>query len=83
MARRYTSVLMTAPILAAAIFCSAVTLLHVVSILIAAMRNDEHGLLGHQRAAHRAMTTMVDDGAQKCRTGMTSVAEVLRVTTIR
>jgi general secretion pathway protein E len=29
------------------------------------------------------MTTMVSDGAQKCRAGMTSVAEVLRVTTIR
>jgi general secretion pathway protein E len=29
------------------------------------------------------MTTMVDDGAQKCRAGVTSVAEVLRVTTIR
>ena len=29
------------------------------------------------------MTTMVDDGTEKCRTGLTSVAEVLRVTTIR
>jgi len=34
-------------------------------------------------AVAAGMTTMVDDGAQKCRTGMTSVAEVLRVTTIR
>ena len=29
------------------------------------------------------MTTMVDDGAAKCRAGITSPAEVLRVTTIR
>src|SRR5712671_5571500 len=29
------------------------------------------------------MTTMVDDGAAKCRSGVTSPAEVLRVTTIR
>jgi general secretion pathway protein E len=29
------------------------------------------------------MTTMVYDGAQKCRAGLTSIAEVLRVTTIR
>jgi general secretion pathway protein E len=34
-------------------------------------------------AVAAGMTTMVDDGAQKCRAGMTSVAEVLRVTTIR
>jgi general secretion pathway protein E len=34
-------------------------------------------------AVAAGMTTMVDDGAQKCRTGLTSVAEVLRVTTIR
>jgi len=36
------------------------------------------------RAAVRAgMTTMVDDGAAKCRAGVTSAAEVLRVTTLR
>ena len=36
------------------------------------------------RAAIRAgMTTMVDDGVAKCRAGMTSAAELLRVTTIR
>jgi general secretion pathway protein E len=34
-------------------------------------------------AVAAGMITMVDDGAQKCRTGVTSVAEVLRVTTIR
>jgi general secretion pathway protein E len=34
-------------------------------------------------AVAAGMTTMVDDGAQKCRAGITSVAEVLRVTTIR
>ena len=36
------------------------------------------------KAAIRAgMTTMVDDGAVKCRAGVTSPAEILRVTTIR
>jgi general secretion pathway protein E len=36
------------------------------------------------RAAIAAgMTTMVGDGAEKCRAGLTSVAEVLRVTTVR
>jgi general secretion pathway protein E len=34
-------------------------------------------------AVAAGMTTMADDGAQKCRAGVTSVAEVLRVTTIR
>ena len=34
-------------------------------------------------AVAAGMSTMVDDGAAKCRTGVTSVAEVLRVTTIR
>jgi general secretion pathway protein E len=29
------------------------------------------------------MTTMVDDGIAKCRAGITSAAELLRVTTIR
>ena len=29
------------------------------------------------------MTTMMDDGVAKCRAGVTSAAEVLRVTTIR
>jgi general secretion pathway protein E len=29
------------------------------------------------------MTTMIDDGLAKCRAGMTSAAEVLRVTTVR
>ncbi len=36
-----------------------------------------------QAAIAAGMTTMVDDGAAKCRAGMTSPAEVLRVTTIR
>jgi general secretion pathway protein E len=36
-----------------------------------------------QVAIRAGMTTMVDDGAAKCRSGMTSPAEVLRVTTIR
>jgi len=36
------------------------------------------------RAAVQAgMTTMVDDGVAKCRAGITSPSEVLRVTTIR
>jgi general secretion pathway protein E len=34
-------------------------------------------------AVEAGMTTMVDDGVAKCRAGMTSAAEVLRVTTIR
>ncbi len=34
-------------------------------------------------AIRDGMTTMVDDGVLKCRTGVTSAAEVLRVTTIR
>jgi general secretion pathway protein E len=35
-------------------------------------------------AARRAgMTTMVDDAVAKCRNGVTSAAEVLRVTTVR
>jgi general secretion pathway protein E len=36
-----------------------------------------------QVAIRAGMTTMVDDGAAKCRSGVTSPAEVLRVTTIR
>ncbi|HEU5272443.1 MAG TPA: ATPase, T2SS/T4P/T4SS family [Xanthobacteraceae bacterium] len=36
-----------------------------------------------QAAIAAGMTTMVDDGAAKCRAGLTSPAEVLRVTTIR
>jgi general secretion pathway protein E len=34
-------------------------------------------------AIQSGMTTMLDDGAAKCRAGATSVAEVLRVTTVR
>src|SRR5262249_43779320 len=34
-------------------------------------------------ARRSGMTTMVDDAAAKCRTGLTSAAEVLRVTTVR
>ena len=41
-------------------------------------------VLERTHAAVRAgMSTMVDDGAVKCRAGLTSAAEVLRVTTIR
>jgi general secretion pathway protein E len=29
------------------------------------------------------MTTMIEDGTAKCRAGVTSAAEVLRVTTVR
>ena len=36
-----------------------------------------------RRAIRAGMTTMVDDAVAKCRAGLTSVAEVLRVTTIR
>jgi general secretion pathway protein E len=35
------------------------------------------------RAAAVGMTTMFDDGIDKCRAGTTSAAEVLRVTTAR
>jgi general secretion pathway protein E len=34
-------------------------------------------------AVQAGMTTMVDDGVAKCRAGITSTSEVLRVTTIR
>ena len=34
-------------------------------------------------AIQAGMTTMLDDGAQKCRAGATSAAEILRVTTVR
>jgi len=34
-------------------------------------------------AVAAGMTTMVEDGTQKCRAGLTSAAEILRVTTVR
>jgi general secretion pathway protein E len=34
-------------------------------------------------AIHAGMTTMLDDAVAKARAGVTSVAEVLRVTTVR
>jgi general secretion pathway protein E len=34
-------------------------------------------------AIQAGMTTMVEDGVAKCRAGITSPAEILRVTTIR
>jgi general secretion pathway protein E len=34
-------------------------------------------------AMQAGMTTMVEDGVAKCRAGITSPAEILRVTTIR
>jgi general secretion pathway protein E len=36
-----------------------------------------------QAAIAAGMTTMIEDGVTKCRAGMTSAAEILRVTTIR
>ena len=36
-----------------------------------------------QVAVRNGMTTMIDDGLAKCRTGMTSAAEILRVTSVR
>jgi general secretion pathway protein E len=36
----------------------------------------------HTAALHEGMTAMVDDAIAKCRAGVTSAAEVLRVTTI-
>jgi general secretion pathway protein E len=34
-------------------------------------------------AIRAGMTTMLDDGVAKCRAGLTSPAEILRVTTLR
>ena len=34
-------------------------------------------------AIRNGMTTMIDDGLAKCRNGMTSAAEILRVTSVR
>jgi general secretion pathway protein E len=46
--------------------------------------NDKTDSVTLDHAAMRAgMTTMIQDGAAKCRSGATSAAEVLRVTTIR
>ena len=36
-----------------------------------------------EAARRSGMTTMVDDAVAKCRAGLTSAAEVLRVTTVR
>jgi general secretion pathway protein E len=36
-----------------------------------------------EAAARAGMTTMTDDAVAKCRAGLTSAAEVLRVTTVR
>jgi general secretion pathway protein E len=41
------------------------------------------GLKIDQTAIRAGMTTMVDDGVAKCRAGLTSPAELLRVTTVR
>ena len=50
-------------------------------ILITASSN---GAAVIDRAAiQTGMTTMLDDGVAKCRSGATSVAEILRVTTVR
>jgi general secretion pathway protein E len=41
------------------------------------------GLKIDQTAIRDGMTTMLDDGIAKCRAGLTSPAEILRVTTLR
>ena len=41
------------------------------------------GLKIDQTAIRTGMTTMLDDGIAKCRAGLTSPAEILRVTTTR
>ncbi len=41
------------------------------------------GLKIDQTAIRAGMTTMLDDGIAKCRAGLTSPAEILRVTTAR
>jgi general secretion pathway protein E len=51
---------------------------------IRGLMNSQTDSVAVDRAAiAEGMTTMVDDGAAKCRAGLTSAAEVLRVTTIR
>jgi general secretion pathway protein E len=55
------------------------------------LKGQAYDLVGPQSDAHAidlaarrsGMTTMVDDAVDKCRAGVTSTAEVLRVTTIR
>lgn len=44
-------------------------------------QTDSHTI--DQAAMHAGMTTMLDDAVAKCRSGMTTVPEVFRVTTIR
>jgi general secretion pathway protein E len=44
--------------------------------------NNTDSKLIHAAAAEQGMTAMVDDAIAKCRSGVTSAAEVLRVTTI-
>jgi len=41
------------------------------------------GLKIDQTAIRAGMTTMLDDGVAKCRAGLTSPAEILRVTIAR
>ena len=41
------------------------------------------GMKLDEAAIRNGMTTMLDDGIAKCRAGLTSPAEILRVTTIR
>ncbi len=41
------------------------------------------GLKIDEMAIRGGMTTMLDDGIAKCRAGLTSPAEILRVTTVR
>lgn len=55
------------------------------------LRGEAYDLVGPQADAHQidraarrsGMTTMVEDAVAKCRAGITSTAEVLRVTTLR
>jgi general secretion pathway protein E len=55
------------------------------------MTNELRELIGEQTdglridetAIRAGMTTMLDDGLAKCRAGLTSPAEILRVTTVR
>jgi general secretion pathway protein E len=63
--------------------------LGVFEILV--LTNDVRELIGEktdglkidQMAIRTGMTTMLDDGVAKCRAGLTSPAEILRVTTAR
>ena len=58
-------------------------LLELTSELRELLGEQTDGLQIDKAAIRAGMTTMLDDGLAKCRAGLTSPAEILRVTTIR